>query len=275
MSHKILVPVDFSPITEISLEYALGAAKALNTGITLLHLVHNNDAKIEAEDKLNDLIYKYNSVGVNIRGLVRSGNIFDGIGQTSKDLKASLIFLGTHGIRGLQYVFGSHALKVVTHAETPFIITQDRLPKNDHINNIVVPIDLGVEEKQILTAVIQAARAFQATVHFFVSHHSDEFTAHAVNRNLAFAKRYLAEHNVEHTTTHATESGEFDEQTIRFANAQDADLIAIVNHKEDGFKNLFGTNFDQNIITNKAKIPVLILNTKSFSSIDDFFGVFV
>ena len=108
----------------------------------------------------------------------------------------------------------------------------------------------------------------------FVSKRRDEFHENAVNRNLAFAKRYLTEHDIEYTSTRANSTDDFDAQLVRFADSIDADLIAIINHDEGTIKNLFGTSFDQNIITNKAKIPVLIMNPKNMTDVGDIFGVF-
>lgn len=274
MRNRILVPIDFTDIAENALRYAVGAAKAVNTGLALLHIIEKPEMQLEAEDKLNALIYKYNHANVSMKSYTKVGNIFDGIGEAAEELDSGLIFMGTHGMKGLQYLFGSHALKVVTHSSIPFIITQDRLPKNDKITSIVLPVDLGSEEKQVLSAVIRVAKTFNAKVHLFVAKRNDEFHENAVNRNVAFAKRYLGEHDIEHTTTRAISTDDYDAQLIRFADSIDADLISIINHREDGIKNLFSANFDQNIITNKAKIPVLIMNTKDTTAVNDIFGVF-
>lgn len=274
MNHGILVPIDFTEVTENSLKYAIGAAKVLNTGIALLHIVDSDAAKPAAEDRLNEIIYKYDYAGVSMRSYTKGGKIFEGIGEAAEELNCGLIMMGTHGLKGLQFVFGSHALKVVTNSTVPFIITQNRPPKDDEIDSIVVPVDLGIEEKQVLSEVVSAAKTFKGKVHLFVSKHSDEFNENSVNRNLSFAKRYLAEHEIEYTSTRASSPDNFDEQLIRFADSIDADMIAIINHRADGIKNLFGNNFDQNIITNSASIPVLIINTKDTTRIGSVFQVF-
>jgi nucleotide-binding universal stress UspA family protein len=273
-NNRVLVPIDFTDITENALKFAIGAARAVNSGIALLHIIDKQELQPEAEDRLNAMIYKYNYAEVPMKSYTKVGKIYDGIGEAAEELGSGLIFMGTHGMKGMQFLLGSHAMRVVTNSKIPFIITQDRVPKNDSIDSIVMPVDLGSEEKQILTAVIRAAKTFKAKVHLFVSKRNDEFHENAVNRNVAFAKRYLDEHEVEHTTTRAISVDDYDAQLVRFADSIDADLIAIINHREDGIKNLFGASFDQNIITNKAKIPVLIMNTKDTTALNDIFGVF-
>ncbi len=274
MKYNILVPVDFTEISNNAVKYAIGAAKLLNTGIALLHILEKNETEQSATEKINNLIGQFSYTNVPLKGMVKAGNIYDDIGATAAELQSGLIFMGTHGLMGMQYVMGSRALKVVTNSSVPFIITQNSPPINDDINSIVMPIDMGVEEKQILTAVVEAAETFVAKVHLFVSKHNDEFLENAVKRNLAFSKKYLAEHNVSYSTTIASGEKDFGDQLIDFANSIDADMIAIVNHKDDGIKNLFGASFDQNVITNKHNIPVLIMNTKDISTVGDIFQVF-
>jgi hypothetical protein len=86
MENGILVPLDFTNITETSLKYAIGAAKTLNTGIALLHIVDKENQKPEAEDRLNAIIYKYEGTGVKFKSYTKTGNIFDGIGEAAEEL---------------------------------------------------------------------------------------------------------------------------------------------------------------------------------------------
>lgn len=275
MEHRILVPIDFTDITENALKYAIGAAKTVNTGISLLHIVKNEEEKIKAADSLNDLIYKYEGEGVNLKGIARVGDIFADIAAVAEELDCRMIVMGTHGMHGLQKLFGSNALKVITASKVPFIITQDKIPADNEINDIVVPIDLGTEDKQILTSVIRSSHAFKAKVHLFVNKRQDEFHENAIGRNLAFSKKYLSDHEVNFTVSHTNEMDNFDRELIRFSQNIGADVIAIINHHESGFSNLLGTNFDQGVITNDAKIPVLISNTITNTiSGGEMFGIF-
>jgi nucleotide-binding universal stress UspA family protein len=135
-------------------------------------------------------------------------------------------------------------------------------------------MDMAQEDKQILGVVIRSAKILQAKVHLFVSKYTDEFTINTVNRNVAFAKKHLAENGIEYTVSYAENMKDFDDQLISFANLLEADIIAIVNHREDGINNLLGGNFDQKVITNRAGIPVLIINTKNTTNVGDIFRSF-
>ena len=54
---KILVPLDFTPVTENALSYAIGLTDVLGvTNITLFHVTASEKETTEATDKLNQLI---------------------------------------------------------------------------------------------------------------------------------------------------------------------------------------------------------------------------
>ena len=269
-----IVPHDFTNVGDVALAHAIATAKLSDTVIQLLHVVSKEGDIKEAINKLDLVISNFSNQGVTLIPNVRIGNIFDDISDFAAEHQAELIFMGTHGMKGLQRLIGSNALRVITKSKVPFVITQDRIPNDNEINDIVVPIDMAKEDKQILTSVIRSSHVFKAKVHLFVNKQKDEFNENAVARNLAFSKKYLAEHEVNFTVSHTNGMDTFENELIRFSQNIGADMIAIVNHHEGGLTNLLGNNFDQNVITNDAKIPVLIANSVDNTTVDNIFGVF-
>jgi nucleotide-binding universal stress UspA family protein len=55
-------------------------------------------------------------------------------------------------------------------------------------------------------------------------------------------------------------SAGYDKEVVKYAVANDADLIAIMNLQKNSILGLLGSNYEQYMITNDAQIPVLILN---------------
>jgi nucleotide-binding universal stress UspA family protein len=274
MNNKVLVPIDFTDVTENALRFALDIAKLLDTGISLLHVIAKNSEHAEAEASLNQLISKYNDQGTDLKAVVRLGKVIEVIGETATETESAVVIMGTHGMRGLQFLFGSAALKTVTNSDVPFIITQARLRKDEKIDDIVVPIDLAKEDKQIFEIVVRISTILGARVHLYASRYSDEFTNNRVQRNLIFAVKYFKEANVEITVNHAERPNNFDDQLVAFANLNEADLIAIVNQRDDGMIKLLGSNFEQSIITNRAGIPVLMINARPTTTVSDIFRTF-
>jgi len=268
---NFIVPHDFTEVADIALEHAIATAKPLGAEIYLLHVVSKQKDIDSAENKLNKIISELNT-DVKVIPSVRLGNIFEDIGDFASEHHAELIFMGTHGTQGWQHVTGMNALKVITHSSVPFVIVQEKTPKETGYDDIVVPLDLNKETKQKLAIVANLAKYFKSRVHVLTPDESDEFLRKQVKANILFAKKYFEERDIEVTAT--VIEGSFDRKVLSHAKEIGADLIAIMNLSKDrGLSALFSNN-EEYVITNDAQIPTLIMNPieGSFSFAADFNG---
>ncbi|WP_066758667.1 universal stress protein [Crocinitomix algicola] len=260
---KFIVPFDFSDVAESAAEHALITAQVVGADVHLLHVVSKKDTVKEARVKLEEASEKIQKVtiseGIEIINHVRIGNIFDDIAEFALEIGAELIFMGTHGAHGWQHITGSHALKVVTNSPTPFIVVQENRINASGYDDIVVPLDLHKETKQKLTLVANMAKYFNSRVHVIIPDESDEFLQHTVKANIIFANKFFGERNIEVTTTLAS-SKDFDKEVIAHSVKVNADLIAIMNIQKNQLLGVFGASHEQFMITNDAKIPVLLVN---------------
>ena len=69
----------------------------------------------------------------------------------------------------------------------------------------------------------------------------------------------MEERNITITITIVSSSG-FDNEVIRHAVSIDADLIAIMNLNKGNILGVLSANHEEFVITNDAKIPVMIMN---------------
>ncbi len=270
---KILVPSDFSKVGQMALNHAIKVAQLANAHVTLLHIVPKADMLPEAREKLR--IAQEMAQGdynFDIEVTARVGTIFEDIGDLADELEATLVIMGTHGLRGLQFITGSRAIRIVTSSQSsPFIIVQERPIRENGYDDIVVPLDLHKETKQKLSLVADMSKYFKSRVHIIVPGEKDEFLKNAVERNLKYAESFFKDLDIPYTTRISDKkSDEFDQAIIDYATEIDADLISIMNLPENSLANLIGGNYVQNIITNKANIPVLVLNPKQTSDISIF-----
>ena len=263
MSKTILVPTDFTQVARTAMDHAVKTAEAIDGKVILMHVVSKADEADSARKKLEKELDEVRKDGVTVplEASVRIGNIFDDIGDAAKEVQAEMIFMGTHGAKGWQRITGSHALKVITHSEVPFIVVQSKGPKVAGYDDIVVPLDLHKETKQKLEIVANMARYFNSKVHLITPKESDEYLSNQLERNIYFAKNYLGERDIEFTTVTA-DKGSFDDSIIEHAANVDADLISIVNLQKNSLMGmgLLGSNYEQHLITNKHEIPVMIVN---------------
>lgn len=254
----IIVPHDFTDIADNALNHAINTAKITGAEILLLHVVAKEKNIQEAEEKLKAIIEKHKG-SIHITPSIRVGNIFDDIGDFAAENQAELIFMGTHGQTGWQHITGSYALKVITHSKVPFIVVQEKGIKETGYDDIVVPLDLNKETKQKLAYVANIATYFKSRVHIITPDETDEFLRHQVKANIQFAVKFFHERGVEVTTKVVPNSG-FDKAVIKHAVNLDADLIAIMNLNRNNMLGVITASHEQNILTNEAQIPVLIVN---------------
>jgi len=254
-----IVPHDFTMVADIALQHAIATAKPLNAVVQLLHVVSKENQIQEALTQLHELIEKFAGEGVDLQPNVRIGSIFEDIGAFAAEHQAELIFMGTHGAHGWQHITGSHALKVVTSSQVPFIIVQEKSVKATGYDSIVVPMDLHKETKQKLSIVANLAKYFNSKVHVVTPDETDEYLRHQVISNITFSEGFFKDRNIEMTSAIVSRSG-FDKEVVKYAVSVDADLIAIMNLNRSNFLSALTTNYEQYIITNDALIPTLIVN---------------
>jgi nucleotide-binding universal stress UspA family protein len=254
-----IVPHDFTMVADIALQHAIATAKPLNAVVQLLHVVSKENQIQEALTQLHEVIEKFAGEGVDLQPNVRIGSIFEDIGAFAAEHQAELIFMGTHGAHGWQHITGSHALKVVTSSQVPFIIVQEKSVKATGYDSIVVPMDLHKETKQKLSIVANLAKYFNSKVHVVTPDETDEYLRHQVISNITFSEGFFKDRNIEMTSAIVSRSG-FDKEVVKYAVSVDADLIAIMNLNRNNFLSALTTNYEQYIITNDALIPTLIVN---------------
>ncbi len=254
----IIVPHDFTPVADNALNHAINTAKITGAEIHVLHVVAKEKGITEAEEKLKQVLAAIDT-NVVLHPAVRVGNIFDDIGDFASQVHAELIFMGTHGQHGWQHITGSHALKVITHSNVPFIVVQEKEIKESGYDDIVVPLDLNKETKQKLAYVANIATYFKSRVHIITPDESDEFLRHQVKANIQFSVRFFQERGIEVTTKVAPNSG-FDKEVVKHAVMLDADLIAIMNLNRNNMLGAITASHEQYILTNDAQIPTLIVN---------------
>ena len=267
----ILVPVDFTDITANALNHASELARLFDKPLTLLHIVSkgfldkDSEMIIEEEEALSKLENLSEDVfaasGINCTAMVRRGSIYDTIGDVAKELNATLVVMGTHGVKGLQHIFGSRAIKVIYSAEQiPFVVVQQRPIGENGYKNVVLPFSFGAESRQKLAWTIHLNKIFNCTFHILAESDDDEFIARKIQNNLVFAERYLRKHNCKYTVHHAPKATSFHKDIVQFAASIFADMILIMTTEEKEWTDYFSGPNEQDIIANPAQIPVFCVN---------------
>ena len=272
----IVVPWDFTHIAEYALAHAVKISHMVGNDICLLHIVEKGIKPAEESDKKNKLqkitsenSAKYNAV---ITWHISKGSIFSEIAEFANDKEASLVVMGTHGMKGLQKLTGSWALKVIVKSKVPFIVVQDPPVDQEKYHNIVFPIDFRAENKEKLKMAIYMGKYFDSKIHLLVAMTNDKIIAKKTKTNLNFGVKYLIQNNIAYQI-HEVLKGDFGQQTLDFAMKINADLIVIVTTKNITFADYIVGASEQYLIANSSKIPVCCVNPMtSFANVGQFMG---
>ena len=272
----IVVPWDFSHVADHALAHAVKIGRMVSNDICLLHIVDNSitpKAHLEKVNHLKKLIdengKKYN---IPISYHISKGSIFSAIAEYVNEVGASLVVMGTHGMKGMQKLTGSWALKVIVKSKVPFIVVQDPPADQDRYHNIVFPVDFRGENKEKIKMAIFMGKYFDSKIHMVVSVSTDKNIQKKTKINLNFAIKYLIQNNIDYEI-HDMPKGNISQQTIDFAQKINADLILIVTTKNITFADYVVGASEQYIIANSSRIPVCCVNPMtSFANVGQFMG---
>lgn len=261
-----MVPYDFTPTSRKALDYALHISRHVHTEIKLLHLAPDKSKGMQMKPKLEELAKEIQAPeGVEISALTVVGSIFTDIGKIAKQEKAQLIVMGTHGKRGLlQLLFGSHAMKVITSADCPFLIVQSSTEIKD-VQEIAVPIDLTKESLQIVPIAGDLAKIVGANVHVLAEKQTDQILNTRLKNRISIVSQEYEDREVKTSVEFVKKAGRYDRKVMNYSKGNSIDLIALAYHSESILPQL--DTFAQNLITNKLGLPVLIVNSKLASAL--------
>ena len=265
----ILIPTDFSEVCDNAINFGAEIAKSLNYRVTVLHVVDKKtktmlkkeDAGVElVEQKLKEIKEKYESqYQVRVDTIFREGSIFEVIHKVAEEIKASLMVLGTHGKSGLQYLFGSFALRVVLESPVPVIVVQKRsFGKGFH--EIVFPVSSDEEPRQKVGWAIFISKLFKSRIHIFQALETDT----GLNSRLQIITGQITDtlvgQNVPYTIDVAAKTGDYAKQVIAKAAAIHADMIMIMTIPGMEVPGFSFTSWDETMMFNEAQIPVMCIN---------------
>jgi len=258
----IMVPWDFSEKAEFALEHAIRLGKILNTDIELIHIVKKEKELEDATNRLNQVIEETDKKhGVKPMSLIKVGNIFTTISEIATEMHAEMVIMGTHGMKGMQKLTGSWALKVITGSKVPFIVVQ-KPPTTHGFTNIVFPVDFRKENKEKINWIYYIARLYNSKFYIIKAKSTDKKFIKGIHSNLLFTKKFLSNNQIPYEIHTAEGKKDFTTETIEFAHQIDADLILIMTTKNINLADYVIGAHEQQIISNKYQIPVMCINPR-------------
>ncbi len=266
----ILVTTDFTEISEFAIDNAVRMARLLNGKLLILHIIDNYTRRmLKKEEKSEDFVGEKlkkiagnieKETGIEVTFIVEKGNIFKAIASVAKKHNALLHFLGTHGKKGIQWIIGSFALKVVKRSPVPVVVIQ-KPAENINYSKIVFPLDLQSGSKQKVKWAKKLYNTAGSQFDIFVENYGDDHTDRKLKADLKQLTEIMDYHNIPYTKTFSSPRGSFANQTIAFAGEQNADAIMITSDPDKLTWNPFNKE-EERVLYNEEKIPVMFINSK-------------
>jgi len=274
MISKILIPTDFSTVSNNALQYAIQLAKKTNASIHLLHV--NNipimDASFpnevyqtytaEIEDFAKNSFENLENLYLNKSNLqfdkhTAYGFVNDEIQEFAKINDIDLIVLGTTGASGIQEILiGSNAASVVAKAEIPVLVIPPTSTFAD-IKKIVYASDFNEPEFPSVSRLAFFANLYEAEVNVL---HIKSFADNLFDAEHNFFSRNKENVEVNRWKIVKLPEGESIIDSINnFVETEHPNLIVMAKHNRSFFDRLFHRSLSKQMAYH-TKIPLLVLN---------------
>ncbi|MBN2275649.1 MAG: universal stress protein [Bacteroidales bacterium] len=258
----IMVTWDFTEKSLFALKHAVNMSHILKSEIALLHVVKKDseigDAEKKMEEKVREIVP---DTSLKFRYIAREGTIFHTIGEVATEVNALMVLMGTHGIKGMQKLLGSWALKVIASSKAPFIVVQDE-PKAEVFKNIIIPISYRREVKECITWAHFFSRTFNTKFIAIRAKYTDSNFKRGVESNTYFLSKYFTTKNIRFEIKVSEGEMDFGKEIIAHAKQIEADAILVMTTRDIGFADYVLGPQEQYIIANSEKIPVICINPR-------------
>lgn len=274
---KILVPCDFSKISNNAALYAAKFAKKINAEIILFNVTDfrlppNVQVGFEA-DEIEDLRFatrdctllveklKSTVQGVQISFEVVMGFPMESLIENyAVDNKIDLIVMGTKGASGLKKaLFGSNAVNLINRSSIP-IITVPEYGRFNNLKHIVFASDTSdmLKIQPRIQKIVLLAQLFDASIYIF--HVLPQYPQDS-NEKIDVMKikdTLINKYNYKKISFHVSHNDDVVEAINDFVADKKTDLLAMFTHDITFFENVFNTSISREMAFHSL-VPLLTI----------------
>ncbi|MBN2482114.1 MAG: universal stress protein [Bacteroidales bacterium] len=258
----IMVTWDFTEKSMFALEHAVQISSFLPCEIAIVHIVKKDSEINEAEKKMAESIRpKYTGKVTDFKFIAKAGSIFHTIAEVAAEINALMVFMGAHGIMGMQKFLGSWALKVVASSKAPFIVVQEP-PRGDLFGKIVIPVNYRREIKECVMWANFFSKKFNTSFVIYKSKYTDKNLHKGVDSNVLFITKYFTNKAIHYEIATAAGEHDFGNEVVSYAKKIESNAIMLMTTRDIGFADYVLGPQEQYIISNSEKIPVIAINPR-------------
>ena len=255
---RVLIPSDFSSISDNAVEYALGLPKEVVQEVVLLHAgAKVGDHYITLNMQVNRLSEKFHVEIVNSEKAFSA----DLVNEIIKDRFIDFMIMGTSGEEGsiIKKMFGNHTSSVIDDLNCPIIAVPVNF-KSKGISKIGYAsdfTDIDDEMKQ----VIAFAKVFNAAVE--VLHvapvYPDLYDTEKINMDVIVEELKIRNgySKIQYTIEETFGDNQIRKGIEQFAEHSHPDLMVMFHQKREGIDKIISSSSTENLITH-LEIPLLV-----------------
>lgn len=280
--YKIVVPTDFSKLSENALDVALDIARRTNGAVFLLNVMSTNknysfssmgggvaDQSISEDDRfilelhrtnerrLKEVISRHRHGDVPVYPFIELDDLDEGVNHFVERLHCDLVVMGTSGENTVtEYFEGNHTERVIRITHIPVLTIREPV-KNFEVKNIVFATDLKTVAKEGVDQIEKFATFYGATVHMV--HVSNDDPEKVMKKMEAFAEEHETSHQVPELTINPLKGSNVEETILNFAREKNAEIVAAVNHGRRGLLHLFVGGLSEKLVRD-SEVPVFTVH---------------
>jgi nucleotide-binding universal stress UspA family protein len=267
---NVLIPTDFSQLSKIAIQYAIGLSKDFELDVVLLHIINTNTPamarigskkleeviKTSSKQEMSKLlkttkIYKENHLNITAK-IMFAASIEKAVETFALKNNIDIICIGTKGATGLKKnIFGSNASGIISNSSVP-VITVPEYAKYKGIKNIVYSSDLENLEEE-LKLIIPFAKLMNAWIHILhINNEYEDFDSDL----LANEKRLRTLFSYEQIKAKEREDVSIMNGINQYATNIDADMVAMFTRRTALFEKLFNKSVTKKVAF-QTKTPLI------------------
>lgn len=283
----ILVPVDFTPLSEKSCKMAFNIASHLNVKLVFMHcyinpIVHSvpygdvyvYDATLldrmdDAEKKANEEFQKFitklvNDIGmkkwqtVKTEFIIKSGYADEDILAYAEENSSRLIVMGTGGESS--DVVGSITADIIYNAKVPVLVMPEESPEKElkEFNRVVYATNFDEKDFVVIEKLVGLMRPFDVKV--FCVHVGKETKSDWDQARLEGMKDMLTKNYAEKDfACRLIKGDDIPEALDKFIEEENIDVLSLTTHKRNMISRLFNPSIAKKMVFH-SRTPLLIFH---------------
>jgi nucleotide-binding universal stress UspA family protein len=270
---NILIPIDFSALSEQAFLMADLLQKKMELNIHLLHVIEANDAILpdhpdlkgfhQKEEEAKTYFKELEKFGNHYQKHTRIGLLTDQIRLATKELSIDLVIMSTHGADGfMERISGSEAQHVARFLQVP-VITLRPGTSVLKLENILFVADFEMFGKGIqINLIKQLAIAFDSTIHLLqILKEEDEPYVDEIEAQMKF---FAEEHGIQKYEMHLYRDKKIASGIRNFNQEADMDLVCIRTHGRRGISHLWFGSIAERLVNHCLK-PLLTFHLRTYA----------